>query len=94
MMEFKEFINTLTSEEKQVVINESVLYWSNYLTYLNGEIDRLKYNVNARNVDELSEFLKEQERIIQRIDLLEMGVIKKESISPRCWNNQFEGVVY
>ena len=94
MMNFKDFINNLTSEEKQVVIDDSVLYWGNYLTYLDGEVDRLKSNVNARNIDELQEFLKEREMISQRINLLEMGVIKKESISPRCWNNQFDGVVY
>ncbi|MBR3362436.1 MAG: hypothetical protein IKG40_00755, partial [Bacilli bacterium] len=62
----------------------------NYLTYLNGEINRLKPIVNANNVDELQEFLKEQKRISQRINLLEMGVIEKDSISPRCWNNQFD----
>ena len=89
-MDFKTFLNCLTKEEKQNVIDDSVLYWNNYLTYLNGEINRLKPIVNANNVDELQEFLKEQKRISQRINLLEMGVIEKDSISPRCWNNQFD----
>ena len=89
-MDFKTFINSLTKKEKQNVIDDSVLYWNNYLTYLNGEINRLKPIVNANNVDELQEFLKEQKRISQRINLLEMGVIEKDSISPRCWNNQFD----
>ena len=89
-MDFKTFLNCLTKEEKQNVIDDSVLYWNNYLTYLNGEINRLKPIVNANNVDELQEFLKEQKRINQRINLLEMGVIEEDSISPRCWNNQFD----
>ena len=89
-MDFKTFINSLTKKEKQNVIDDSVLYWNNYLTYLNGEINRLKPIVNANNVDELQEFLKEQKRINQRINLLEMGVIEEDSISPRCWNNQFD----
>ncbi len=88
-MDFKTFLNCLTKEEKQNVIDDSVLYWNNYLTYLNNEINRLKPIVNANNVDELQEFLKEQKRISQRINLLEMGVIEEDSISPRCWNNQF-----
>lgn len=89
-MDFKTFLNCLTKEEKQNVIDDSVLYWNNYLTYLNNEINRLKPIVNANNVDELQEFLKEHKRISQRINLLEMGVIEKDSISPRCWNNQFD----
>lgn len=89
-MDFKTFLNCLTKEEKQNVIDDSVLYWNNYLTYLNNEINRLKPIVNANNVDELQEFLKEQKRISQRINLLEMGVIEEDSISPRCWNNQFD----
>lgn len=89
-MDFKTFLNCLTKEEKQNVIDDSVLYWNNYLTYLNNEIERLQPIVNANNIDELREFLREQKRINQRINLLEMGVIEEDSISPRCWNNQFD----